>query len=86
MFLTAEACFSTLKDVDSPSVDEAAPFAAAFKDGRTRPDDVHTLNDPNAEANMQKAFVTLFTDASASPSDIRGQMDTDIPRTPVEGK
>ncbi|TDW24225.1 ABC transporter substrate-binding protein [Kribbella kalugense] len=81
-YLAAENCFSTLKDVPSPTLTDAAPIAQAFSDGRTVPSQVETLNFPNAEPEMQKVESQLFANPNTPTSTLLANLDNAIPATP----
>jgi len=80
-YLTAESCFTTLKDVPSPQVAQAAPVAAAFKAGDTSPSQIEFIADPDSETKYKPELSALFSNPSMSDSALLSALDQQIPKT-----
>ncbi|WP_052432466.1 ABC transporter substrate-binding protein [Streptacidiphilus carbonis] len=83
-YLKAESCFSTLTDVPSPQVPQAAPVAAAFAAGDTSPSQVEVPNYPNSEDKFTAQLNSLFNDPGMDTGSLLAQLDKDIPKTPAK--
>jgi raffinose/stachyose/melibiose transport system substrate-binding protein len=81
-YLAAESCFSTLTDVPSPQVPQAAPVSAAFAAGNTSPSQVEVPNFPNSEDKFTAQLNALFNDPSTDTQGLLAQLDKEIPKTP----
>jgi len=76
LFLKAEAGFSTLKNVPSPSNDAASAIRASFDAGDVTPSMAQTLNDPDAETGITKGIENIFLNPTAPSSDSTKMLDT----------
>ena len=83
-YLTAESCFTTLKDVPSPQVAQAAPVEAAFKAGDTSPSQVEFIADPDSENKFKPQLSALFSNPSMSDASLLSSLDQQIPKTPAK--
>lgn len=80
-YLTAESCFTTLDNVPSPQVAQAAPVYNAFKAGDTSPSQVEFIADPNSENQFKPQLSSLFSNPSMSDSSLLAALDQAIPKT-----
>jgi raffinose/stachyose/melibiose transport system substrate-binding protein len=69
IFLEAEAGFSTLKDVPSPSNEASKPIEDSFAAGNVTPSVAQMLNDPDAEFDLIKGIENIFLNPTAPASD-----------------
>lgn len=83
-YLTAESCFTTLKNVPSPQVAQAAPVAAAFEAGDTSPSQIEFIADPNSENEYKPQLSALFSNPSVSDSQLLSALDQQIKKTPAK--
>lgn len=83
-YLQAESCFTTLSDVPSPEVAEAAPVSATFKAGGTSPSQIELITYPNGEDKFKDQLNGLFNDPSTSDASILSALDKRIPKTPAK--
>lgn len=81
-YLTAESSFTTLDDVPSPKVAQAAPVYAAFTAGDTSPSQVEFLADQNVENEFKPELGDLFANPSMSDATLLAALDKQIPKTP----
>jgi raffinose/stachyose/melibiose transport system substrate-binding protein len=81
-YLTAQACFSTLKDVPSPAVAEAAPSKEAYEKGDTAPMPDNALFIPDAFTQLRKVVQSMYNDPSQTGEQLADQADKTI--IPIE--
>lgn len=81
-YLAAESCFTTLTDVPSPQVSQAAPVSAAFAAGDTSPSQVEVPNFPNSEDKFTAQLNALFNDPTMDSQSLLAQLDQQIPKSP----
>ena len=83
-YLQAESCFTTLTDVPSPEVAEAAPVSATFKAGGTSPSQIELITYPNGEDKFKDQLNALFNDPSTADGSLLSALDKSIPKTPAK--
>lgn len=81
-YLAAESSFTTLSDVPSPAVAEAAPVAAAFKAGDTGPSQIEFIADPDSETKYKPQLSALFSNPDMSDAALLSTLDQQIKKTP----
>lgn len=80
-YLKAENCFSTLKNVPSPQMENATAIVDAFNDGRTSPSQVEFIKFPSVEKEFWNVGMSLFNDPSQATGDLLNQLEQAVPRT-----
>jgi raffinose/stachyose/melibiose transport system substrate-binding protein len=80
-YLAAENSFSTLKNVPSPTMPNAASFVQAFNDGRTTPSPIEFIQYPTYEQQFWNVGTSLFNDPTQSDSSLLSTLDKTIPKT-----
>jgi raffinose/stachyose/melibiose transport system substrate-binding protein len=81
-YLTAQACFSTLLDVPSPAVAEAAPAKDAYEKGDTAPMPDNALFIPDAFTQLRKVVQSMYNDPSQTGKQLADEADKTI--IPIE--
>jgi raffinose/stachyose/melibiose transport system substrate-binding protein len=82
-YITAEAAYSTLTDVESPGIPPAKPALDSYKAGDTSPSAAQVLNFPDAEVQIQKAIESIFVDPTIDTTKVLQTLDSQIPKTPL---
>lgn len=81
-YLAAESSFTTLGNVPSPDVAQAAPVSAAFKAGDTSPSQIEFIADPDSETKYKPQLSALFSNPGMSDASLLGTLDQQIKKTP----
>ena len=84
MFLTAESAFSTLSDVESPSIDEATPIRESFLAGNVPPSLAQILNAGDAETGISKGIENIFLNPDAPVSDTTDLLNSLVKPTQLQ--
>lgn len=83
VYLAAESAFSTLTDVSSPAVPQAAPMAAAQKAGNLVPSASESLNATDGEAKISDGLVALFQKPTSSTQSVLDLLSSTVTPTPL---